>query len=207
MMKITKLGHSCLLVETAERTVLFDPGIFSTVDVNSLQDLDDIFVTHEHGDHFNPDLIKELVAKFPKVQVTAPGRVGSQLSQTGIKITKNVEGVELFDAPHEGHLPFLDPPENIGIHYHGVLSNPGDSHSFTASKPILALPVTAPWGSTVDAVDLAIKLKPRYVIPVHDWMWKDQWRDQMYDWMGQVFANADITFVKPVNGEAFTLDV
>lgn len=74
-MKITKLGHSCLLIEMPapdNRTVLFDPGIMSRVNVNSLKYLDDIVITHHHSDHLDPVLIKQLVEKFPAVKLLAP---------------------------------------------------------------------------------------------------------------------------------------
>ena len=41
-MKITKLGHSCLLVELPGRTALFDPGVYRTGDINTIPQLDDI---------------------------------------------------------------------------------------------------------------------------------------------------------------------
>ena len=69
-MKITKFVHSCLLVEMPapiSRTALFDPGVWSTVDVNKLEYLDDIIITHEHGDHFDPELVKKLNAVAGRV--------------------------------------------------------------------------------------------------------------------------------------------
>lgn len=209
-MKITKLVHSCLLVETPDRTALFDPGTMSTVDVEGLQHLDDIFITHKHNDHMDAELIKKLVAKFPGVRITAPSDAVQELAGAGITASSNApEGVSFFDSPHEVIRPFMavDPPDESGIHYLGKLSHPGDSHSFHESKAILALPVQAPWGSTVNAVKLALELEPKYIVPIHDWHWSDQARESIYDRMEKFFAEQGITFVKAVNGEPFTLDV
>ncbi len=212
-MKITKFTHSCLLVEMpapVNRTALFDPGSFSTVDVGSLEYLDDIFITHIHGDHMDVELIKKLVAKFPAVRITTTPEAAAQLQEQGIQAdVKAPEGVSFFDSPHEVIRPFfpVEPPQEIGVHYLDKLSHPGDSHSFKETKAVLALPVQAPWGSTVDAARLALELKPKYVIPIHDWHWSDQARQSVYDRFEKTFGDAGITFIKAINGEPFVLDI
>jgi hypothetical protein len=119
------------------------------------------------------------------------------------------EGIVFFDSPHEVVRPLLasEPPQEIGVHYLDRLSHPGDSHSFHETKEILALPVQAPWGSTVRAVQLALDLKPKYIIPIHDWHWRDEARESLYVGMEQFFAGNNITFIRAVNGEPFVLDI
>jgi L-ascorbate metabolism protein UlaG (beta-lactamase superfamily) len=209
--KITKLVHSCLLVEMPEpvnRTALFDPGVMSTVDIDNLAYLDDIFITHSHGDHLDPGVVKQLVAKFPNVRITTTSEVVEQLQEQGITAsTEAPEGVSFFDSPHEDVMPLFPAPEEIGVHYLDIVTHPGDSHSFTETKPVLALPVQAPWGSSVKAMNLALQLKPKYVIPIHDWHWRDEARQQMYDRFEEVLGGEGITFIKATNGEPFTLDI
>jgi L-ascorbate metabolism protein UlaG (beta-lactamase superfamily) len=212
-MKITKLIHSCLLVEMpapVNRTALFDPGGMSepAVNVDSLEYLDNIVITHGHYDHLSIPLVKRLVARFPDVKITAPDEVVRQLADEGITaISEESPGIEFFDAPHEDLLPGNPIPRQIGVNYLDLLSDPGDSHSFNQTKPILALPIQAPWGSTKRAVDLALELKPEYIIPIHDWHWSDEAREQTYDMLEKFFAQHDITFIKPKTGEPFVLDV
>lgn len=207
-MKITKLGHSCLLMQTSDRTALFDPGVYSTIDINTMPKLDDIVITHVHADHFNADVVEQLAALFSQARITTTPEVVEQLRAKNVTATAVAsEGLELFLAPHEGHEPFLAPPQNVGVHYAGVLSHPGDSHSFATTKPVLALPVQAPWGSTQKAVDLALELKPRYVVPIHDWHWRDEARTGLYTTLEQIFAAHEITFIKAVNGEPFEVEV
>lgn len=210
-MKITKLVHSCLLVEMpapVNRTVLFDPGSYSPVDVDKLEFLDDIVITHQHSDHMDVNLIKRLVAKFPEVRILGPDDVVSQLNALGINAsTEPPEGMELFDSPHESVAPLFPQPDEIGVHYLDKLSHPGDSHSFRETRAVLALPVQAPWGSTIKAVNLAIELKPKYVLPIHDWHWRDEAREGMYGGIEQALAKEGITFLKLKNGEPVTLDV
>lgn len=210
-MKITKLVHSCLLVEMPEplnRTVLFDPGSMSTVDADRLIYLDDIFITHNHGDHMDVGIIRELADAFPSARILATAEAVQQLKDHGVTATNIApEGVKTFDSPHAPVEPMFVTPQQHGIHYLNKLTHPGDSHSFRETMPVLALPVQAPWGSTVDAVKLALKLKPKYVIPIHDWHWSDQARALMYTQLEEVFAKHDITFIKAVNGESFVLNV
>ncbi|MEO6513505.1 MAG: MBL fold metallo-hydrolase [Candidatus Saccharimonadales bacterium] len=212
-MKITKFVHSCLLVEMPEpvnRTALFDPGMMSEValDVDSLQWLDDIIITHNHGDHLSVPFIKKLLAKFPDVRITAPRQAVDQLAAEGIKVTSEPsEGIVFFDSPHESVAPMFPQPENNGVHYLDLLTDPGDSHSFDETKAVLALPVQAPWGSTVRAVNLALELGPQYILPIHDWHWSDAAREQTYNNLEKLFADHDITFCKLQTGQPVVLDV
>jgi len=212
-MKITKFIQSCLLVEMPgpiNRTALFDPGTMSAeaLDVDSLQYLDDIVVTHAHGDHFDIDLIKALVAKFPEVRITTTPEAVEQLAKAGITASAEApEGMTFFDSPHESVEPLFPQPQEIGVHYLDKLSHPGDSHSFSETKAVLALPVTAPWGSNIKAVNLAIKLQPQYVLPIHDWHWSEAARHSSYDLMERVLGEHNVTFIKLETGKPVVLEV
>jgi len=214
-MKITKFIHSCLLVEMPapiNRTTLFDPGAMSepALNIEKLEFLDDIIITHEHADHLHLPLIKKLVAKFPSVRITAPASAAQQLHLEGIQASSEPsEGIAFFESPHEIIRPFYpyDPPEEIGVHYLDMLTHPGDSHSFSQTRPILALPVTGPWGSVVAATKLALELKPQHIVPIHDWHWSDAARADSYDNLEKVFSEQGITFHKLQTGEPITIEL
>ena len=209
-MKITKYVHSCLLVETSDRVALFDPGMMSeaALDVDKLTRLDDIFITHEHGDHKSIPLLKKLIAKFPAVRITSTEEVIKQLAAEGIKATTTPpDGVVFFDSPHESVKPLFNEPQEIGIHYLDKLSHPGDSHSFHETKAILALPITAPWGSSIRALNLALELKPQHVLPIHDWHWRDEAREQTYSMFQRILGEQGITFHPLQTGQPVDIDV
>lgn len=204
-MRVTKFVHSCLLVETPERVALFDPGVYSaeTLNIDTIPRLDDILITHIHADHFDQDTIKRLVLKFPQVRITTNSEVKAALAAAGITASdQEPSGIKFFKSPHESMAPLIPaPPEQRGIHFLDSFTHPGDSHSFKETKTVLALPVTAPWGSSAEAIRLALALKPKHVLPIHDWHWRDEARQVMYDRFERVFSENNITFYKLETGQ------
>ncbi|HVI69567.1 MAG TPA: MBL fold metallo-hydrolase [Magnetospirillaceae bacterium] len=208
-MQITKFVHSCLLVETPERVALFDPGQFSwesgLFDPNKLERLDDIFITHEHFDHCWLPFIQALIARFPQVRITGPQAVVTQLAESNITATVIAsKGVMLIATNHESVAPLGVAPEHIGFHYLDKLTHAGDSHHLTETQEVLALAATAPWGTLMRCAELGAELKPKTIIPIHDWHWNDTARVQAYDRLEAFFKQHDITFIKPIDGEKFS---
>lgn len=204
-MKITKYVHSCLLIETSERVALIDPGQFSfeagLLDIATLSRLDDLIITHEHIDHFCLPFIRVILKVFPDVNLTTTNNIISQIQQAGLR-PKTGQGkvVRTFSADHEPLEPLGRAPDNIGVHYLDDLTHPGDSHHFTESKRILALPVTAPWGTVMRAAQLGLELKPQVIIPIHDWHWNEEARRNFYETFESFFGAHGIQFLKLENG-------
>lgn len=208
-MKITKFVHSCLLIETDDRVVLFDPGMMSerALDISKINKLDDIFITHEHPDHKSFTLLHALVEKFPDVHITSTSETVEQLKAEGISASNTQpDGVQFFEAPHENVTPVYPQPEEIGIHYLDLLTHPGDSHHFIETKAILALPMTGPWGAMINAFTLATALQPKHVLPIHDWHWNDAAREQTYAMFEQKLGEKGITFHPLQTGQSVTID-
>lgn len=202
-MKVTKFVHSCVLVETPQRVAIFDPGAFSVgaVDVSRIERLDDILITHAHPDHMDASLIKQLSLKFPQVKITGTPEVRVALGQAGITSSDQApEYVKFFKSPHEPVEPIFPQPEENGMHFQDIFTHPGDSHSFKETKSVLALPFSGPWGSTIKAASLALKLKPKYVIPIHDWHMKDESRLMFYEIFEKTLGEQGIKFFKPETG-------
>jgi L-ascorbate metabolism protein UlaG (beta-lactamase superfamily) len=63
-MKITKIGHCCLLIEEKGLRILTDPGAWSEAQ-NELKNIQLILITHEHQDHFYLDSLKQVLKKQP----------------------------------------------------------------------------------------------------------------------------------------------
>jgi L-ascorbate metabolism protein UlaG (beta-lactamase superfamily) len=197
-MRISKHLHSCLLIEDNGTTVLLDPGIFTfnekALDIASLQKLDYIAITHEHFDHMYIPLIQELLTKFPNIKIITNPSAAAILQKEDIKaFTEDDKIITIQDAPHE-KLWDADVPQNVVMNVFNKLTHPGDSLNFTTTNDILCLPIQAPWGSTTAAVEKALELKPKVIIAIHDWMWKDSFRTTMYGRLAEFFSKHGIRF-------------
>lgn len=202
-MLITKFNHSCLLIEEQNKTILLDPGNYSAaiLDINNITKLDAIGITHEHMDHMDISFLKQILQKFPNTPIFSNKSVKTILGKENIAVT--TEGNDFLQMePLQHEKIWMGPAcQNIMITLFHKLSHPGDSLSFSHSGEILALPITAPWGSTTWAVETAEKIKPKVIIPIHDFHWKDEIRRGMYDRLEKYFGTKNITFLKPETGK------
>lgn len=204
-MEITKFVHSCLLVELDNKRLLIDPGNYTfeskALDVNVLDRLDYLLITHEHPDHMYVSLIQEILAKFPDLSIITNSSAKEKLAAEGIVSTiESSEIIKTQTVPHE-RVFATDPPENILFNIADTLTHPGDSLHFTSTTPVLALPVQAPWCSLTQAVEFAISLKPQVVLPIHDWHWNDTARVAFYKRLEDYFAKNGIKFLSLETGQ------
>ncbi len=176
-MKITKFGHACLLIEEGEARILIDPGAFSK-DVVA-ENLNAILITHNHQDHLDIDLLKSILSKNAAVQVITVAEVGASLEEAGVAFATIEDGEELMVAgvsvrsfgKHHSYIYGETPKcQNTGFMIANRLYHPGDSlHQPEVPVEILALPVAGPWMRISEAIDYAKAVKPKAVIPIHDW--------------------------------------
>ncbi len=193
-MKITKFGHSCLLIDTSTglgageggvrseklrlgARILIDPGIFSTSQ-NSVKNIDLILITHEHQDHFSLDSLKIVLKNNPGAKTVTNKSVGVLLQKENISysVLKNGEVISekgvLIEGVGEEHASIysaIPQIENIGYLIADRFFYPGDNLTIPNKKvEILALPVAAPWVKLQEVIDYAIKINPKVCFPVHD---------------------------------------
>lgn len=208
-MKVTKYIHSCLLVEDKDLHILIDPGNYSFEEgaliPSALPSLNYLFVTHEHADHMFIPGIKKLIAEFPGLKIITNPTAASILKGEGIEVSLELpDFVKIKEVPHEKI--FMGPsPDNFQFDLFNKLTHPGDSHSMTETLEVLALPVQAPWGSTTTAVEKALELKPKIILPIHDWHWNDKAREGLYQRLQEFFAKQGIKFIPLKTGEQVEL--
>ncbi len=205
-MKIIKYNHSCLLVEEHGKFVLLDPDEFTyqakVFNLDNISNLDAIGITHEHMDHMSIPFIKEIFVNFPNVKIFSNESVKNILAKENINVeTTGNDFLQMIPIPHEKMWGRPKMEENVQIDIFNKFTHPGDSLSINQTKEILALPITAPWGSTTEAVEKALEVKPKYIIPIHDFMLKDESRRNMYKWLEPYFAGNNIKFFPIEAGE------
>ncbi len=176
-MTIKKIGHSCIVVETKGVRFLFDPGVFSK-EQNELTGLDAVIITHVHADHYDVDSIKQIRIKNPNAIFVTNHEVGALLTELGIPFEQIEDGgsmtlknisIEAYGSKHEFIYQGVPEVINTGYVLDGTLYHPGDAyHVLKNSAPVLALPVTAPWGTLRNTIDYAKTFKPKVCFPVHD---------------------------------------
>jgi L-ascorbate metabolism protein UlaG (beta-lactamase superfamily) len=206
--RVTKFVHSCLLVETTEITVLIDPGSFTwasrLLTVEKLPPLDAIAFTHEHADHYDGHGLMKLSKRFARATIITNSKLADKINELKLPNPLHAgsdDNLKVFEAPHEP-LP-LDLPDvmNVGLHVAGKLTHTGDSYQLEHTRDILALPVTAPFANFKEALDTIVRLKPKKVLPLHDWEWHKAARESRYHWAKALLQKHGIEFVELENGE------
>lgn len=178
-MRLTHLGHACLLVEIADERILIDPGSF-TPDFEDLRDLSAVVITHQHPDHLDPDRVPGLLGANSGAQVICDPGSAELLLGLGIRAQahQGVTQVGAVTLTPVGELHALihdDIPviPNVGV----VLSaegepslfHPGDSlEGEPGAVDVLAFPLNAPWQRSRDMTAFLRRLNAPVAVPIHD---------------------------------------
>jgi L-ascorbate metabolism protein UlaG (beta-lactamase superfamily) len=213
-MTITKLGHCCLLIEVRGKRILTDPGMFTTDTHSKLEDLDYVLFTHEHPDHFHLESLKKILELNAGVKVYANVSVGDLLENAGMVYTLVQSGEEIglgedlfmkgVGTKHAEMHSSMPASDNTGYLLDNRLWYPGDSLTDPqTSVEILALPVAGPWMKISEAIDYAIKLKPKFAFPVHDGIYNKSIRGTLGAWLpGRILPTHHIEFIPLADGES-----
>lgn len=180
-MRVSHLGHSCLLVELAEVRVLIDPGTFST-GFEDLRDIDAVVVTHQHADHLDRDRMTALLAANRQAAVYADPQSAELLTGPNTDVVVTVAGEQhsvgaasltpvgaLHAANHAG----VPRCANVGVvlaaEGEPTLYHPGDAYDGEPGDvDILAMPINAPWAKVSESIDAVRRIGPRGLVPIHD---------------------------------------
>ena len=173
-MKITKYPQSCLLIEKDGQKIVIDPGVHFLASHKSseLADVKAVFYTHEHSDHYDPKIADELKSKGVPLYANASAAKligeGCTVVDDGANLQVAGFAIHTYELPHcllPGNRPG---PQNTGYLVDGVLFHPGDGKELAGLKvDNVALPITGPDISMLDAMNFAEQLQAKVVIPIH----------------------------------------
>ena len=176
-MKLTHLGHACLLVETDGARLLVDPGTMSVFD--DVRDLDAVLVTHQHADHVDAPRLAALLAANPGARlVVDPDSVTAVVglptdhvvARPGDRLTFGGTTVDVTGGMHAAvYGPVPGCTNSAYVVDDGALFHPGDSF-FVPDRPVdvLAVAIDGPWLKLSEAVDYVHAVSPRVAVPIHE---------------------------------------
>ena len=179
-MKLTHLGHACLLVETDTARILIDPGTMSHF--SEISGLDAVLVTHQHPDHVDTSRLPALLAANPgarlvtdadtSLALASPGLSSRGLPHTvanpGDRIVFGGSNVAVFGGPHAAVYGDVPGCTNNAYLVDGFF-HPGDSFLVPpADVDVLAVAIDGPWLKIAESVDYVRAAGPRVAIPMHE---------------------------------------
>ncbi len=207
-MKITKIGHCCLVVEDKGVKIMTDPGNYTTAQ-DDVTGIHAILITHEHADHLHIESLKKVLTNNPTARVITNTAVSVILTKEGIpfEIVSHKDETSVgelliqgFGDTHAEIYISIPPVENTGYMISERLFYPGDAlYNPDVPVDILALPVAGPWVKISDAIEYCREIHPKIVFPVHDGMLADPVRSQHMPAM--ILDKVGINFITFSNGE------
>ncbi len=176
-MRITKFGHACVRLEHAGTVVVIDPGVFAQPE--ALAGADAVLITHEHPDHYHPELLADCDAAIHTIDAVA-ARIRADAPDLVERVTVVAPG-DRFDVGLPvravGELHAVIHPELPRFHNSGYVVelgaisvfHPGDALTEPgADVDVLCLPVSAPWLKASEAIDYARAVAAPYNMAIHD---------------------------------------
>src|SRR5450759_1275363 len=180
-MRLTHLGHACLLVETGGQRILIDPGVFSP-GIEDVTGLDVILVTHQHADHIDLQRLPAILEANKQASLYAEPQAAAVMAAAGIASEQTVAEEALtfgrvritpVGDKHALINEALPRVGNLGVVLRAAgepsLFHPGDAYDGEPGQiDILALPLNAPWTASRHTVAFARRISPRVCVPIHD---------------------------------------
>ncbi|MBO8181923.1 MAG: MBL fold metallo-hydrolase [Archaeoglobus sp.] len=152
-MMLRWLGNSCVEI-FGEKHILIDPNYL----VEPGKGVDVVLVTHEHGDHFDPEKFEKLGVK----EVIAPKATLEEygLEGTEAKPGMEVDGIKIFESW------CWKAKESVSYFYKGIL-HAGDSAKFPEVGEVKVVFTACFPDYYEDYLKEFKRMKPELIIPFH----------------------------------------
>ncbi|MFC5503230.1 MBL fold metallo-hydrolase [Lysinimonas soli] len=173
-MKVTKYEHSTLVISSADKKLVVDPGVFLTPP--DFGNTVAVVITHEHADHWSEQNLAAILEKSPDAKIFGPQGVADAASgfeitvvNAGDRVTVDPFTLEFFGEKHAVIHESIPVVDNVGVLVNDELYYGGDSYT-VPSKAVgtLAAPVGAPWLKIGEAMDYVLEIKPKRAFYIHD---------------------------------------
>jgi L-ascorbate metabolism protein UlaG (beta-lactamase superfamily) len=190
--------------------LIIDPGSF-TPKLPELGNVVGVIVTHEHSDHLSSKNLDTILQANPDAPLYAPQDVLDQLTELNGKkeVAKSGESAQLgsfsikFIGGDHATIYKKSPCKNVGVLVNETFYYPGDSLDKPAeSVDTLAVPASAPWMKTSEAMDFIAEIKPKKVFPAHDMLLSDIGKMVSYRWLEKASKEAGAEWLVLEDGQS-----
>jgi L-ascorbate metabolism protein UlaG (beta-lactamase superfamily) len=179
-MRITHLGHACLLVQAGGSQLLIDPGVYSS-GFENLTGLAAVLVTHQHPDHVDVDLLPDLLDANPDAEALIEPETVASLDlaaaatpfPAGSSRRVGDFSVTAVGGEHARNHDLVPPIGNVGLLVSEdggpTLFHPGDSYADAPpGVDVLAFPLNAPWARVSETLAFVRAVAAPMAFPIHD---------------------------------------
>lgn len=182
-MKLTKITHCTLLFEYENKKILVDPGKNSIENYRDIIDIDYLFITDGHEDHYDMSGITPLLSNNPGMNIVMTQPVNEKFItdypeyQKEIKIVTddqeiNIGGV-IWSVGVEDHInaypKVVKPKKILWYQVEDKYFGSGDTFKLPKGKvKYMGVNVIAPFGSMERFIEHALQAKPENVFNSHD---------------------------------------
>jgi L-ascorbate metabolism protein UlaG (beta-lactamase superfamily) len=200
-MKLTKMEHAALLLESGGQKLFIDPGSFTTA-LTDTANTAAVVITHEHADHWTPEQLDRILAMNNELAIFAPAGVAAAASGYDVTVVKAGDTAEVgpfslrfFGGKHamiHQSIPLVD---NVGVLVNEELYYGGDSLLAPGvDVNTLAVPAGAPWLKIGEVMDYVLEVQPKRSFPTHE---------MVLSRAGKELSNGRIKAVTEQNGGEF----
>ena len=207
-----------MVLEKNGETLLIDP-VELKAKLPALQNVTGIIITHQHNDHFQPEVIARLAEENPAAKIFAPEDMTDQsitAIHNGLHDTAGSFDLHFYGVNHAAVFVGKTPCQNVGVVVDQKIAHPGDMLEMPpAPVEVMFTPISAPWCKVADVEEYLKRVKDEKlntldgrmltVIPVHDAVLSELGLGFSRNCMKAICAGLGFNFAPLNPGEALLL--
>jgi L-ascorbate metabolism protein UlaG (beta-lactamase superfamily) len=213
-MRVTKFGHACVRVEYDGHVLVIDPGGWTSPE--AVHGAHAVLITHEHGDHYDLDRLRETDAPILTIEAVA-ARIRQDAPDVAGRVTVVAPDESVAPETFGGHIdvravgelhavihPEYDRFFNSGYVVTAgdfSLYHPGDALTLPGQDvDVLCVPVSAPWLKASEAIDFARAVRAPRNLAIHDGIYSDRGLAAIDAHLGRFLSHAGQEYTRLAEG-------
>jgi L-ascorbate metabolism protein UlaG (beta-lactamase superfamily) len=192
-MRLTKYTHACVTLEQNGTRIVIDPGMWA--EDEAFEGVSAVLITHEHGDHFDLESLREWTARDSAAVIYGPDSVTAQLTDLGDRVITVAPdeyisvgdfSIRTVGGLHAEIIDGLPGCPNIGYVVNDNVYHPGDAFFIpTESVRTALVPTSGPWLKLSESIEFIRALTPVLAFSIHDALLNDIATGMVDRWLEQ----------------------